>query len=142
MPMYQYTFMTWLVANFLHPFAAIFFFSISGSGDSSNEEAGLYFIFGLFFSLPSIVIGCIIIYFISKLRLSAIGKFILWILLISMAPLLNLIFISYAFLKTPFFISDLLLVVPATIAVFFTVLIRAHYFFKIFNKTNLITQPV
>jgi hypothetical protein len=123
---------TWFWANLLHPF--IMFFYLGNSGHSSGSElfGGLFtiFIYSLIFSLPSLFISFLLVYLISLLPVSAVDKYITWIVTAPLIVVLNFMLISLLSGNVITF-SELQIAVPAMIAVVIIILIRYNQFLNI-----------
>lgn len=135
--MYLHVFYTWLIANLFHPImiAVIYQFDTSGLSMEILKMGLFIFFYSLLFSLPSLFLGWVFIYFISRLPFDVISKFLIWLFLASVLPILNYIFVSLIFLKSEFFFpEEIFVLTPAILSVAFSILIRTNYFLKYFNN--------
>jgi hypothetical protein len=127
-----YTFLTWLIANLMHPLIMIAYFGIGGGGILSEglfQTYTLLLMCSLLFSLPSFFISCLLIHAIKVLPLASFQKYITWIFIAISIPFINLVILEH--LDNDFFREfDAKEVLPASIAVLIAVLIRYRQFMK------------
>lgn len=126
---------TWFWANLLHPFVMLCYFDYSAD-TSGLELFGDFlqlFIYSLIFSLPSLFISFLGVYLISLLPVSAIVKYITWIIAAPLIVLLNFLLILLLF-GGDITLLDLEIATPAMIAVVIIVLIRYKQFLNISNQ--------
>ena len=144
--MFMYVFITWIVANVLHPIVASIYISFyAGEMNVGAGVAGMFFlIYGFIFSMPALLFGYLFLLLINKLPFSDLHKFSIWLFMATVSPTLNILLLSFVFLKSPYTLfSDPIwfdLIMPSTIAVFLTVLIRYNYFFKHIDQTSTTSQ--
>ncbi len=131
--MYLYIFITWLLANLIHP-VTFYFFMSNGRNLLGGNFAGLYFfifLYSLFISSIGLLLSFLAINIISKLPFSNEGKFICWLVT---APLLIVVNLWLFFVLMgeggSIELSNYELAVPATIALAVIILIRYKYFYK------------
>ena len=126
---------TWFWANLLHPFVMFFYFGYSGYQSGSEIFGVLFsiFLYSLIFSLPSLFISFILIYLISRLPVSAVGKYFTWMIMAPAAIILNFLLI-YLLVGGDIVFSDLQVAMPAMIAVIIIILIRYKQFLNVINQ--------
>lgn len=139
MKMFVHTIHTWLVAHLVHPVIFVIYFLLLNDAEGINWGAGFFFIpvFALFASIPSLFITWLLLYVLTNTNLSAIEKFIAW-----MISVVVVIFINFAGLRILFEagpgkgIDNLL--VPPIIAAILSTLIRYKQFFAFQLNYNVI----
>ena len=142
-----YTFLTWVIANLLHPLIWIAWAAIDGGGILSVNLFQVYFLhllWSFLFSLPSLFIGRLLAYAIKYIPVTTNQKYFTWILLAILIPLVNLIILQY--IEKDFFKEfHPEGAIPASIAVMIAVLIRIKQFRKFLSESEFkdyeITQP-
>lgn len=131
-----YAFITWFVANLLHPIILILYAGAVG-GLLGSEIVGAYFlifIYTLLFSIPSLVISCMAVYIPAWLPIKPTYKYLIWILIALVIPMLNLFILKL--IDASFFREfDYDIVTPASIAVLLSILFRYKAFI------NFIAEP-
>lgn len=131
--MYAHACFTWLIANLLHPFMLLIFLD-------SWKDAGGAFVQGFFFScllsLPSLVMCMVLMYILSRIPGDAGSRFVIWFLSTAAMPTINLLIFLVIFNYYRFGADDLEMIVPATMAVLVTVLIRIVHFFRVFSPLD------
>ncbi len=131
--MFMYCFITWLVANLLHPFVMLIVFQ-SDNSLISAEGFGTFFMIFLYtmiFSIPSLLTSFIVLHLISLMSISDGIKFFNWIVAALLIIPFNLFLIFHLFDDIKMMkLSDFEIGIPAMIAVTLANLIRVPYFFK------------
>jgi hypothetical protein len=127
-----YIFLTWVIANLLHPLILIVYFGIGGGGMFSEglfQAFLLLLICSFLFSIPSLIISCLLIYALKVLPLTLFQKYIAGVLIAVAIPFLNLVILEY--IENDLFREfDTGAAIPASISVLFAVLIRHKQFIR------------
>lgn len=134
-----YTFMTWVIANLLHPLAMMACWGFISSGLISGGIMETYFfllIISFLFSLPSLIISSVAVHIPLRLPINATQKYFLWVLIASVIPLLNL-FVLNLLDRSLFHEFDFDFIIPASISALAAVLIRYKQFFNLLQKQNV-----
>lgn len=84
--MVPFAVLVWAVANLLHPIVSQICW---GNGFSMGEIMG-FFIYSLFFSLPSLVISILILLGIKRIKIRIAFRYMLWLLSIPVIVFLNI----------------------------------------------------
>ena len=131
--MFLYCFITWLLANLLHPFVMLIVFQ-SENYLISGEGLGfviMIFLYILLFSIPSLLMGFLVLHLISLMNIADGIKYFIWLGAALLIILVNLFLIYLLFESTKMItLSDFEIGIPAMIAVTIANLVRVKYFFK------------
>lgn len=140
--MFAHTLNTWLLAHLFHPFLFFGLANLKYPGDADMENAGFFMIFWIvafFISIPSFAFSRMALYGISKLDLTSPEKFILWLIAVPVAILIN--FLGLAFLMHESVNTTMLLIiVPSVLSAIISILIRTRSFFDLQSNYNSINS--
>jgi hypothetical protein len=131
--MYTHAFFTWIVANLLHP---LLFCAFGDNLDSAWTMLVEGFFQSCLLSLPSLVMCMVLMYILSRIPGDAGSRFVIWFLCTATMPTINLLIFLVIFDYYRFGADDLEMIVPATMAVVVTVLIRIVHFFRVFSPLD------
>ena len=135
--MYLYVFITWVVANLLHPL--LFIISLSNKSNSAFPlfeligECVILFCISLLVSLPSLLLAYLVIFLVSRLPIDTWSRFFTWLLLVAAIPLVNFLLLFSSLIGEESLLSVFDLVLPSIVAAVISVLVRGRYFFNLFN---------
>jgi hypothetical protein len=137
--MYLYVFITWLLANLIHPIVFSFFMG-NDSDFLGGDILGFYFLilaYSLFISCIGLLLSFLIIHLISKIAIGNENKFICWLISAPMVIVLNL-WLLLAFLGDgdSMELSNYELAIPSMIAVAIIIVVRFRYFFKAIEQVQ------
>jgi hypothetical protein len=135
----MHVFNTWLIANLLHPVMVIVcgvFGGYWGWGDELMYGIFHLFIYSVVFSLPCLAVALGILSLIKRAPLEAITKFFVWLFLCASLPAISFIIIMTLFLKDSLLIGGLIFILPATLAVFITILLRFKPFLNYIQSSE------
>ena len=135
-----HTFITWFVANLLHPILLLVMIGYNDGDLFSSDVIILIvpvFFYSLLFSLPSLIIAWILIALIKRLPIDLPFKFTVWLFLIAAVPAINFVLFGLLLGITGLSKEDIQIFIPATIAVVATVLLRYKYFIRLFNQPQI-----
>jgi len=133
-----YVFKVWLLSNLLHPlfFAAAEFTSTGHLDMDWSEMIGpgfMLFFFSMILSLPSLIGGWILIWFVLKFRSDEQTLFFLWLFLIPLVAVLNWV-LPLLLVENDLSFEVLSLSLPSAAAVFLSVILLYKSFFNLFKS--------
>jgi hypothetical protein len=132
-----YVFNTWVVANLLHPVLIYILFG-SMSGEFFNDNfLQFYFlccVYSFIFSLPALLVAWLLFHIIRRIRVSALSKFITWSFFASIVPVLIWYFLFMVFDSGDLQKEDLEMMLPSSLAIISSILIRVRQFFILFTQ--------
>ncbi|MBC7949046.1 MAG: hypothetical protein H7Y42_14265 [Chitinophagaceae bacterium] len=141
--MFLHTIYTWVLANLLHPLAAILvIWLITGDpGLYSMEDFILlvpFFMFSFFVSIPSLLLGWGLLEWIACTGDDVIGKFISWVFGLSVMIVLQMTAICF-WVEEKIEIDSLAMCLPALISTWLAIVLRLRDF-KTVMSTNRSSQ--
>ena len=121
----------WLLANLFHPLLLITWFGVWDFGISSDDFGIvlMLFIYGFLFSMPSLLLGFLAAYLVSKMHPVPLTRFLYWLLLSPLVALLNWMLVAL-FFGGRIAWDDFSIALPAMIAVLLASLMRYKSFLK------------
>jgi hypothetical protein len=137
--MYLHVFITWLLANLIHPVIMYFFLGNGGSllGVHFFATYFLILLYSLFISSIGLLLSFGAANYLLKLSIGVVEKFICWLIVAPLLVIANLwLFFIILGEGTLLALTEYRLFVPAMIAVAVTILIRYKYFFKALESLN------
>ena len=144
--MFVHTFNTWLVAHLFHPPIFVIYFLLRNDEASDNWGGEFFFIsiFSFFAAIPSLFIAWLLQYVITNTKLSALEKFIAWMISVVVAIFLNFASLKLLLGADIYYEIDEILP-PPIIAAMLSILIRAKQFFafqlnykSVRNENNMV----
>jgi hypothetical protein len=143
--MWLYTLKIWVVANILHPFIILLYFGFND--DEIINFGSLAFVLTAIFpsfliSIPSFPFARLLLALIKQLPFDTSGKFISWLLLVTVIPALNLFLLGLVLGEANILENDSQLFIPASISVVISVIIRYRQFFKLFNQAEITVNEI
>jgi hypothetical protein len=133
--MMPHTFITWVVANLLHPLVWVLFIQLKNVEPVSIESVqGLFLItvFTFIFSLPSLFLASLLLSLIAKSFQNINVRFVVWVFSVTVIPMINCLILDLIAESWKITGEAFELAIPATIATFIAVLIRYKQFSKLF----------
>jgi hypothetical protein len=132
---------TWLATLLIHPFILLVFWGAENFSDISNagELLGMIFLTifsSLFISIPSLLLGQLIMPHASKLIKNTRNLFMFWLLISPIIVVMNYFIIALMITSGELFLDGLAIAIPAIISAPLTILLRYKQFFKTFNELN------
>lgn len=138
--MILYVFLTWLVANLLHPLIFLLLYgSMNGEWFHDNylQFWFLGFIYSLFFSIPLLIAAWIIFWLIRKSDITPVSKFGVWVFFVTALPFVCWIILLMIFTDMETMAEDFKMIIPSAVAGLTAALIRFRSFFKIITQSFL-----
>lgn len=137
--MFLHVFITWLVANILHPLFILLLFS-GDFGDFSLQWLVYFFmitIYSLVFSIPLLLMALLFFYVVYRCSLKNSSKYFAWIFLATSLPFLGGIIVFQVITDMKFEPAELEMLVPATVSIVVAIVIRTKQFFNLLQfKTS------
>ncbi len=121
----------WLLANLFHPVILMIWFDDWGFTFKSEDIsiALMIFIYAMLFSLPSLLLGFLTEYIITKTVADITYRYLFWLFLSPLVALLNWVLVAFMFDGGVRWM-ELSLAIPSMIAVILASLIRYASFLK------------
>lgn len=129
----MHVFNTWVVANMLHPIIMVMYGLMGGYWNWNGEM--IYctfqlFIYSLVFSLPCLFVAGCIMWLVKRSPLDPGVKLMSWLFLCTSLPTICFLIVTAIISNELMLISDLIFILPATLAVFISILVRVKPFFQ------------